>query len=410
MHINVKRGMNMVIVKRTYRFRAYPSKGEQSTLNSQMYLCKELYNLLLQKAQEKFKDTGKTFTKYDMNKWITQYKKEHPEYKEIHSQVLQNVSDRMSKAYKNFFRRVKEKHNGGKQKVGFPRYKKFLSSLTYPQEGGFKIERKIVELSKIGRINIVNHRAVEGTPKTVSIKKTKSGQWHVTISVEKEDIPHFSNGKPHVGIDLGLINFVALSDGKILQNAKVTKEQRKHLKNLQQDISRKVKGSHNRKKAVVKFARFSEHIIRIRNDLLHKVSHQFVNSYSFIAYEELGIANMVRNHNLAKSISESSWGNFTQMLQYKAESAGCVAVGVNPQYTSMTCSECGNIQEISLSQRTFACEKCSYTKNRDINAAQNILDRATEGHSGSNACGDGVRPSSWKAVAEEAGTIFGASR
>ena len=133
---------------------------------------------------------------------------------------------------------------------------------------------------------------------------------------------------------------------------------------------------------------------------------------------------MMKNHHLSRAIGEASWGNFTQLIQYKAESAGCVAVGVNPQYTSMTCNKCKNVQKISLSQRTFLCEECSHTEDRDIHAAKNILNRAlnstssnfdsfavkaTEGHSGSQACGDIVRPSAREAVAEEAGTIRVAS-
>ena len=374
-----------------------------------MYLCKELYNYLLHEAQEKFKDTGKTFTRYDMNRWITKFKKNNPQYSKVHSQVLQNVSDRLSKAYKNFFRRAKEKRNGRKVKVGFPRYRKFVSSLTYPQVGGFRAERKKVHLSKVGGINIVNHKEIEGIAKTATIKKTKSCEWHITIATEKEDIVPYSNGKPAVGLDLGITNFATLSDGKVFQNAEITEEQERKSHKLQREISRKKKGSQNRKKAITKFAGYAEHISRTREDCLHKLSHKLVNSYSFIAYEELEIANMVKNHHLAKSISESSWGNFTQLLQYKAESAGCVAVGVNPQYTSMTCNDCGNVQKISLSQRTFICEKCTYTKGRDINAAQNILDRATEGHSGSNASGDIVRPSHMKADVAESGTTQVAS-
>ena len=118
---------------------------------------------------------------------------------------------------------------------------------------------------------------------------------------------------------------------------------------------------------------------------------------------------MIKNHRFSKSINEASWGNFTQLLQYKAESAGCVAVGVEPQYTSMTCSECKNVQKISISQRAFLCEKCGMSKYRDINASINILNRATEGHSGSQACGDDVRPFVREAVADEAGTIRVAS-
>lgn len=398
----------MVAVKTTYKYRAYPSKEQKVTLNRQMFLSKELYNMLLEKSKEYYKDTKKTLTEYRMNIWITQIKKEKTELAELHSQVLQNVSKRVSDAYKHFFRRCKEKKHGKKIKVGFPRYKNFVSSLTYPQLG-FKIEKKKAELSKIGKINFVNHREIEGKIKTFTIKKTKSGEWHITIAVEKEGKSFISNNKPEAGIDLGITQYVAISDNTIHQNTKITKHQRNHAKLLQQGISRKKRGSHNRKKAVIRFAKYSEYISRIRQDGLHKLSHKLVNSYSFIAYEDLQIPNMMRNHHLARAIGEASWGNFTQLLQYKAESAGCVAVGVNPQYTSMTCNECENVQKISLSQRTFVCEECNHTEDRDIHASKNILERATGGHSGSQACGDDVRPSARKAIASEAGTIRVAS-
>ncbi|MEM3245827.1 MAG: RNA-guided endonuclease TnpB family protein, partial [Candidatus Micrarchaeaceae archaeon] len=270
--------------------------------------------------------------------------------------------------------------------------------------------KKKVHISKIGNVNFVNHREIEGKVKTLTIKKTKSQEWYITVAVEKEGKPFISNGKPQVGIDLGIEKYATLSDGSIYKNAKITKHQRNHAIVLQQNISRKKKGSHNRKKAVVKFARYAEHIARIKQDFLHKLSHNLVNSYSFIAYENLEIQNMVKNHRLARSIEEASWGNFTQLLQYKAESAGCVAVGVNPQYTSMTCNECGNVQEMPLNKRVFICEKCGKKEDRDINASMNILERgilkrATSGHGESQACGDNVRPSAREAVAEEAGTI-----
>jgi putative transposase len=126
-----------------------------------MYFSKELYNILLEKSKAYYKETKKTPTQYRMNVWLTQIKKERPEFDEIYSQVLQNVSKRITDAYKSFFRRVKEKKSGKKVKAGFPRYKTFVFSLTYPQFG-FKIEKKRVSLSKIGRINFVNHRNIEG--------------------------------------------------------------------------------------------------------------------------------------------------------------------------------------------------------------------------------------------------------
>ena len=399
----------MVVMETAYKYRAYPSKEQKELLNRQMFLAKELYNMLLEKSKTYHKETGKTLTEYRMNIWLTQLKRERPEFAELHSQVLQNVSKRVSDAYRHFFRRCKEKKQGKKVKVGFPRYKKFVSSLTYPQPSGFKIEKKRVELSKIGRINFTNHREMEGKFKTLTIKKTKSQEWYIAIAVEKEDKPFVSNNKPKAGIDLGISQYVALSDNTIIQNAEITKHQRNHLKTLQQEISRKEKGSHHRKSAVLRFAKYAEHIQRIREDFLHKLSHNLVNSYSFIAYEDLNISGMMKNHHLARAIGESSWGNFTQLLQYKAESAGCVVVGVNPQYTSQTCNGCKSVQRISLSQRTFICEKCGLSKDRDINASQNILERATEGHSGSEASGDDVRHRANGAVATEGGTIQVAS-
>jgi putative transposase len=396
----------MVFMEKSYKFRAYPSKEQTAELNRQMYLSKQLYNALLEKSKEHFKDTGKTFTKFDMNKWITKEKKLHPEYAEIYSQVLQNISDRISKAYQNFFRRAKEKRNGKKIDVGFPRFRKFVSSLTYPQSG-FKVKKKTAYLSTIGNINFVNHREIEGKIKTCNIKKTKSGEWYITFSAEQRTKPFKSNGKEKAGMDLGLKTYAMLSDGSIFQNKKIPKNMELHKKTLQRRISRKHKGSYNRKKAVRRYAGYAEHISRIRQDFLHKLSYNLVNSYSFIAYEELNIAGMVKNHHLAKSISESSWGNFTQLLQYKAESAGCVAVGVNPKNTSQTCSECGNIEKIELKDRIFNCTKCSLQIDRDLNASKNILKRATEGHSGSYASGDIVRPSARKADAVESGTKFG---
>ena len=396
-------------MKTVYKYRAYPSKEQKETLNKQMFLSKELYNILLETSKKYYRETGKTLSEYDMDKLITKIKKEKPEFSELHSQVLQNVSKRISDSYKHFFRRCKEKKQGKKVKVGFPRYKNFVSSLTYPQTNGFKLEKKKVELSKIGRINFVNHREIEGKMKTCTIKKTKSQEWYITIAVEKEDKPFVSNDKSKVGMDLGIDQYAVLSDSSILQNKHISKKDRIKLKKLQKIISRKKKGSHNRRKAVLNFSRKYEHILRKKEDWLHKLSYNLVNSYSFIAYEELKIANMMKNHNLARSIGEESWGNFINYLQYKAESAGCVVVGINPRYTTMTCSNCGNVQKVSILQRTFVCEKCGMRKDRDINASINILKRATEGHSGSQACGDDVRPSARKAAAEEAGTIWVAS-
>ena len=399
-------------MKSAYRFRAYPSEEQKAILNYQMLLSKELYNHILEKSQQHFKDTSKPFTKYDMNKWITKFKKEHPEYNDIYSQVLQNVPDRVSKAYKNFFRRVKEKRNGKKQQVGFPRFKHFVSSLTYPQSG-FKIEKKRINVSRIGNINFVNHREIEGDIKTLSIKKTKSQEWFITVSVEKEDKPFISNNKPQIGLDLGLKEYATLSDNIKIANMRFGKEYEYKLIKSHRLVSRRIKGSRSRKKAVILLSKVYDKVTNKREDFAHKLSHNLVNSYSFIAYEDLQIQNMVKNHKLAKSINDVSWARFTQFLRYKAESAGCRVVDVPPQYTTQTCHECGNIQEMPLERRIFNCDKCSLQIDRDLNAAKNILrlglekSLTTSGQGGSYASGDIVRLPNMGADVAESGTRFG---
>ena len=297
--------------------------------------------------------------------------------------------------------------SGTKVKVGFPRYKKFVSSLTYPQGNGFRVEKKKVFLSKIGNVNFVNHREMEGTAKTCTIKKTKSGEWYLTFSSELEITRPFTNGKEAIGIDLGISNYVTMSNGTVLNNIAISEREKSRMKRLQRAISRREKGSQKRRKAIFRFAKKYEHILRMKENHLHKLSYDLVNSYSFIAHENLNIQGMMKNHHLAKSIGESSWGNLIQLLQYKAESAGCVVVGTNPRNTSKTCSECGNIQDMPLSERTYECSKCCMSKDRDLNAAINMLNRAREGHSRSNASGDGVRPQLREAVVVERGTTFG---
>jgi putative transposase len=392
--------INMVIeMKSAYRYRAYPSREQKTILNRQMYLAKNLYNLLLEKSQQHFKDTGKTFTKYDMNKWITKAKKENEEYDELYSQVLQNISDRISKAYKNFFRRVKENHNGKKQRVGFPRFKTFVCSLTYPQLG-FKIEKKKVNLSKVGCINFVNHREIEGGVKTCTIKKTKAGEWFVTITVEQEDKPFVSNHKEKIGLDLGLLAYATLSDGTKIPNQRPEKKLSKRLRQLHQRVSSKKLGGKNRRKAVKRLAVLSDFITNQRDDYLHKISHNLVNSYSFIAYEKLQVANMAKNHRLARSIEDASWAKFVSFLVYKAESAGCRVREVNPRNTTRMCSGCGNVQDIELDERIYLCQKCGLKTDRDINAAINIR---TAGLVGTQAFGDNVRPQQ-EAIADELGT------
>jgi len=379
--------MNM----RTYRYRIYPTRKQKTLLTNQMILAKTVYNILLHDSKQHYRTTGRTFTRNMMNIRLTKLKKEHPELASLHSQVLQNISDRVWKAYQNFFRRIKERKKGKKIKVGFPRIKKFVVSLTYPQSG-FKLNGARLCLSKTGAVPIVLHRPIEGEVKTLTIKCTKSWDWYATLTAENGGTLVDPNGKPSVGIDLGLTNYATLSNGTIIQNMRFSKQNSAKARRLQRQISRKMKGSRNRRKAVLRFARFSNHTAQQRHDFLHKLSHQLVNSYGLIAYENLSIGNMVKNHRLAGAIQDAGWGGFASMLSYKAGKAGCRAIEVNPQDTTTTCSNCGAKHPMPLSKRTYKCGQCGLSLDRDLNSAKVILARglSTVGQTGIHACEEAV--------------------
>lgn len=372
----------------TFKYRVYPSGKQAIRLNRQMQLAKEVYNILLAKSKEHYKNTGKTFSQFDMNNYIRELKKQRPEFSEVHSQVLQNVSKRINEAYKSFFRRVKEKKSGKNVKVGFPRFKKFVSSLTYPQKGFKFYNDNRLHISNIGNVTIVKHREMKGKMKTCTIKQYPSGKWYVGFSNDVIEEPFKSNKKEEIGLDMGLKSFATLSDGTKIEPPNFLRKSEKKLKILQRRVSRKNKGSNNRRNARFKLARMHEHISNQRNDFLHKLSNEQVNSFSRIVIEKLNISGMMKNHCLAKSISDISWGKYGQMLHYKAWSAGCEVMEVNPKNTSRECNICGNKQDMPLSVRTFACQNCGHTEDRDANAAKNILKKHTAGRAGIHACGD----------------------
>jgi putative transposase len=258
-------------------------------------------------------------------------------------------------------------------KAGFPRFKKYgrYKSITYPQSG-FKIEGKKLRLSKIGLVNIKLHRPVQGVVKTLTIKRMSSGKWFAIFSCK---ITFKPKEKPNgaVGIDVGLHSFAVLSDRQVVENPQKYRKSEKKLAVLQRRFSRKKQKSGNREKARIKVAQLHEKIANQRNDFLHKTSRKIADSYSTVFVEDLQIPNMMRNHKLAKSIADASWGRFIQMLFYKAEEAGGKVVKVEPQGTTQKCSRCGLKVPKTLTDRIHACPRCGLEMDRDLNASRNIL-------------------------------------
>ncbi len=318
-----------------------------------------------------YKSKGKTISYYEQANTFNERKKHIPALRQVHSQVLQDVAKRLDKAYQAFFRRVKQ----GK-KAGFPRFKpqQRYDSFTYPQ-GGYVLRGNKVQLSKIGAVKIKLHRQIEGTVKTCTLS-VKNGCYYVCFSCEVDAKPLAPNDS-QVGIDLGIKHLAIPSDGEPFGSPKHLHKSERKLKKLQRAVSRKKKGSNRRKKSVTYLAKLHEHIANQRKDYAHKVSRTLVNQYGLIAFEQLNVHGMVKNHHLAKSIADAGWSQLVQFTSYKAESAGRRVVQVDPRNTSQICSNCGEIVKKSLSERIHRCT-CGYVEDRDVNAARNILQRALQ--------------------------------
>jgi putative transposase len=308
------------------------------------------------------------------------------EYKDIHSQVLQDTLKRVDTAFRNFFRRVKSG-----EKPGYPRFqgKDHYDSFTFPQ-GGFAIDGNKLILSKIGAIKIKQHRPLTGKVKTCTIKR-EGEHWYVCLACEVEECPRTPYSDEVVGIDLGVSKLATLSTGDVIANPRHYRKAEAKLAQAQQSLSRKKRGSHRRKKAVKVVAKLHRKTRNQRNDYLHKHSRWLVDTYETIVFEDIAPANLSKRakpkqdeetgqylpngaaakSGLNKSILDAGWNQFITFCQYKAASAGTSVVLVNPRYTSQICSSCGTVKKKQLSERWHSCE-CGCELDRDHNAAINI--------------------------------------
>jgi putative transposase len=357
-------------MRKTFKYRIYPTKRQTTLLLNTLEQCHCLYNHLLEERKRSWEEEKKGLSLYDQINTFPILKERVSELGAVHSQVLQNVAVRIDLAFKAFFRRVKQGIN-----PGYPRFRGFgrYDSFTYPQTG-FRLNEDSVSLSKIGKVKAVIHRPIEGMIKTCTIRKTATQKWFVSFSceVEKKSLPECSES---IGLDAGLASFITLSNGEKVNNPRFFKEEKKNLARAQRRLSKQTKGTvkrHKRRKAV---SRVHERITNKRKDFAHKLSHKIVHAYGFIAIEDLSINDMRKDNFrcINRCIADVAWRNFFDMLVYKAENAGRTVVKVNPAYTSQTCSSCGYRQKLQLSDRIYHCPCCSLSLDRDINAAKNIL-------------------------------------
>jgi len=280
---------------------------------------------------------------------------------------------------------------------GFPRFKslELMKSMHYPQNGvGFRLDDRLY-VNPFGKIRIKKHREINGSIKTLTLKREPSGKWFAMFCVDELIRSQKETRGGRIGIDLGLMNFATLSNGEVIGNPRHIRKYEDKLAFAQRDLSKKKKWSKNRQRARLKVAGIYEKLANTRRDFLHKLSSELVQNHSIIALEKLASKEMAQQ-NFGKSINDAGWSTFANMVAYKAESAGCKVVFVDPKDTTKECSVCGIKTEMALSERTHKCAVCGFSIDRDINAARVILKRATVGMTGSNASGDEGKFSSLK--------------
>ena len=366
-------------MRRAYVYKLRPNRTQLARLEETLKTCRHLYNDALAERKESWETAQKNVGFAAQCATLTQRKKSSHYLQSVHSQVLQNVLRRVDRSFENFFRRVKSGDT-----PGYPRFKGrgWYDSFCYPQYGnGAKFKDGRLVLSKLGHIKVFRDRPLSGKPKTATIIRKADG-WYVSIVCEVEPEPLPKTGRS-VGVDLGITHFATLSTGETVDNPRCYRRaERRLLRKAHKRVSRRKKGSKRREKAKILLGKAHQAIARSRRDHAHKTAKSLVKHYDRIAVEDLNVSGMVKNHHLAKGISDSGWTQFAQILSDKAEKAGREFVKVNPRNTSQACSGCGELVRKPLARRWHSCPSCGCELDRDHNAALNIK------HGGDTAFGE----------------------
>jgi putative transposase len=377
-------------VKKAYLYRLYPSPEQAALLQRQLDVAREVYNACLLERREAHRMAGVTLNYYAQANQLKAIRQDRPDIAAVNFSMLQAICRRAQRAYENFFRRVR-----AGQRAGFPRFKGYLrfNSVTFPSYGdGCKLKDNRLYIQGVGTLKVKLHRPLGGTIKTVTLKRVGQ-QWYVVIVCEVAVVPLPATGQA-VGIDLGLASFLMTDTGKPQEHPQPLRAAQVSLRRAQRNLARKKRGSHRRTKQRRRVARLHEKIANVRRDFQHQTARKLVQAFDIICHEDLAIKNMVRNHSLARSISDAAWGQFIAILVGKAEGAGRQTIAVNPRDTSQTCV-CGELVPKDLSERWHHCPHCGLSLPRDQVSAMLIKALGLEMLANTSGLGSSPQAPTW---------------
>lgn len=355
-------------MKKTFKYRIKSDKKTFERAEEWFLLCRQLYNDCLNERIIAYKKDKKSISCYDQIKKLPELKITFPAFKQVNSQTLQEVVERLNKSYQGFFRRIKNK-----EKAGFPRFKgqNRYNSFTLKQTGWkLNLTNQSLTIKNIGNFKILLHRPVEGTIKTITVRKTLTNKWFVSFSCDNVPQKLLPKTNKEIGIDMGCQSFLTTSEGKKIENPRFLNKSQGILTMRQQTLSRRVKGSNRRNKIRLLAAKIQEKISNQRKDFHFKTANKLVRENDKIYIEKL--KNWKTFKGLNRSMRDVAWFQFFNILCFKGAETGREVIKVPAQNTSQLCSKCGQMVEKDLSIRIHKCP-CGLEIDRDWNAALNIL-------------------------------------